>query len=284
MDARVKTKTRCHRFILLMALIVTGTAGARADGPPRSGPPVDVATTSNQAVSIEVAQDRESETLDRTSPSSDYSGKQRPDKAAHESDRGRSLNGGRDVPSSLRAAPRAVRRSSASVPAGRPADRETPWYRSGVGALAIVLVVVAGGYWLVRRYLPSVRTTGSSALRVVARTSVTPKHHLALVQLGRRFVLVGVSGDRLQTLSEVTETQEVAEVAAQTGATLAGRPNGFDDLLVKESADYHEDPDADDAEDLAFASRTPTSTQAGSARAGKPVADLLDRLRALQSK
>ena len=282
MDARVKTKTRRHHCILLTALIVTGAAGARADGPPRSGPPADVATTSNQAVSIEVAKDRESEAIDRTSPSLDFSGERRPNKAAHESDRGRSLKGGRDVSSSSRAAPRGVRRSSPSVTARRPADRETPWYRSGIGALAIVLVTVAGGYWLVRRYLPSARTTGSNALRVVARTSVTSKHHLALVQLGRRFVLVGVSGDRLQTLSEVTETQEVAEVAAQTGATLAGRPNEFDDLLVKESADYHEDPDADDVEDLALAS--PTPTQAGSARAGKPVADLLDRLRALQSK
>ena len=282
MDARVKTKKRRYRCVLLMALIVTGAADAWADGPPQSGPPEEVATTSNQAVSIEVAKDRVSEPLDRPSPPSEASGERRPDKKAHESDRGPSLKSGKSLSSSFRAAPRAARRSSSSVKPRRPADRETPWYRSGVGALAIVLVVVAGGYWLVRRYLPSARPTGSNALRIVARTSVTPKHHLALVQLGRRFVLVGVSGDRLQTLSEVTETQEVAEVAAQTGATLAGRPGGFDDLLEKEAADYHEDPDADDAEDLALASRTPT--QAGSAQAGKPVADLLDRLRALQSK
>lgn len=282
MDAREKTKTRCHRCVLLLALIVTGAADAWADGPPQSGPPLEVATTSNQAVSIEVAKNHASEPLDRPSPPSEASGERQPDKEVRGSDQGRSLTSGMRESFSLRAVPRTVRRSSKSATSRRPPDRETPWYRSGVGALAIVLVVVAGGYWLVRRYLPSVRTTGSSALRVVARTSVTPKHHLALVQFGRRFVLVGVSGDRLQTLSEVTETQEVAEVAAQTGATLAGRPSGFDDLLEKESADYHEDPDAGEGEDLAIASQTPA--QAGSVRAGKPVADLLDRLRALQSK
>ena len=283
MDARVKTKTRRCRCVLLMALIVMGAADTQADDPAQSESPTEGATTSNQAVSIEVSKDGESAPLDRASPPSESSGERRADKASPESERKRSLNSARDVSSSSRAGPRALRRSSSSVSSRRSTDRETPWYSSGVGALAIVLVVVAGGYWLVRRYLPSVRTTGSNALRVVARTSVTPKHHLALVQLGRRFVLVGVSGDRLQTLSEVTETQEVAEVAAQTGATLAGRPNGFDDLLAKESDDYHEDPDADDVEDLALSSQTPAQG-VGSARAGKPVADLLDRLRALQSK
>ena len=152
----------------------------------------------------------------------------------------------------------------------------TPWHRTGLGALTIVLAIVGGLYYLVRRCVPSLRTTDHGAVRVVGRTSLTPKHHVALIQLGRRFLAVGMSGDRMATLCEVRDPAEVAELAARAGAQALRGRNGFDDLLLHETAEYHEPSDqADEA---------PVATSAAVSASRRPVKDLLQRLQTLRSK
>lgn len=115
-----------------------------------------------------------------------------------------------------------------------------PWYRTGLGALSIVMFVMGGLYWAVRRWVPSVRASDNRVVRVVARTAITPKHHAALLRMGQRFVLVGITGDKMNTLCEITNPQEVAELVASLDTTQSSHATGFENLLSKETADYTE--------------------------------------------
>lgn len=150
-----------------------------------------------------------------------------------------------------------------------------PWYRRGFGALAIALAVIAAIAWAVRRWLPAARTGDSTLLRVVARTNLSPKHGVALIHLGNRFVMVGMSGDRVTTLCEINQQDEVALLAARCGVAQKRGGGEFNELLSSERTDY----DVNREEDVA-ASR---QAQTASGSTPRPLKDLLRRIRALQS-
>ncbi|MHC4696895.1 MAG: FliO/MopB family protein [Planctomycetota bacterium] len=181
---------------------------------------------------------------------------------------------------------RLLRRASRSDTSKiKPKSESTPWHKTGLGALAIVLGVVGGLYYLVRRWVPSIRAADNGVVRVIGRTSLTPKHHVALIQLGRRYLAVGMSGDRMATLCEVHDPEEAAELGVRAGVTqgaglsprgVARKTAGFDDLLFHETAEYHELPEEADEAPVPSAGRASTSR--------RPVRDLLQRLQALRSK
>ena len=149
----------------------------------------------------------------------------------------------------------------------------TPWYRSGLVALMIVLGVVWLAYRAVRRWIPAVRAAESDVLRVVARTTLAPKQHLALIRVGRQFVLVGVSPDRVDRLCVIDEAEDVSDLAVRTNGA-AGQQSRFDEELVREVSEYDREPVLESPEkhslDLAAPDRR------SSLRA------LLDRLRTLK--
>jgi len=155
-----------------------------------------------------------------------------------------------------------------------PLSKPTPWYRTGFGALAVVLLLIGAAVWILRRWVPAARSAESRLVRVVARANLSPKHSAALVRVGRRFVLVGMSGERVNTLCEISDPEEAAELSFRTESTTVRQDaEGFERLLIEEAADY----------------RRPTIEQiketelrvAGAAR--KPLVELLQRLRSLQS-
>jgi flagellar biosynthetic protein FliO len=170
----------------------------------------------------------------------------------------------------------ARRRLAPALGDGAINERSTPWYRTGIGALAVVLALVAGAYWVVRRWMPSARTVDAGAMKLVGRTGLTPKQSLALVQVGRRYVVVGVSPDRLDSLCEICDPDEVAELGLRIGSQRTGAADEFNALLAGEASDYPDasPPDSDLRE------------RESSHRAGTPGAlkDLLSKLRTLQPK
>jgi flagellar biogenesis protein FliO len=155
---------------------------------------------------------------------------------------------------------------------GRPDDGDAPWYRSGIGALSIVLAVIVGVFFVLRRFVPAMRAPEGDVLKVVARASLTPKQTLSLVQLGRRFVLVAISAGRVDTLCQVDDTDEVAELMMATGAKFPGRSNPFAAQLRSETANYDGAtiPELEDIAGLQEEER------------GRAVSDLLTRLKKLQ--
>ena len=182
---------------------------------------------------------------------------------------------------SARPSVRVLRRGERSGPSQfrgqRRAALDTPWYRTGLGALVAVLALVGVAAWLMRRWVPGVRTVESGVVRIVGRTVLSPKHTLMLVALGRRFVLVGVCGDRVTTISEVTDPDEVAALAARIGSSRGQKRDDFGDLLAGEEDDYRPEAERHDARGRTFASASVDGARGS-------LGDLLRRLKTLHRK
>lgn len=81
------------------------------------------------------------------------------------------------------------------------------------GALAIVIALI----FLARYLLRKLSRRGGPARRseiveVLTRASVTPKHQLTLVRMGRRLLLIGCGPEGLTPLTEITDQQEIDEL------------------------------------------------------------------------
>lgn len=187
---------------------------------------------------------------------------------------------------------------------GLSGKKSTPSYLTGLGALAIVLVLIAVVAWAVKRWMPVGRGGGSGVLRIVGRASLSTKHTIALVQLGRRFVMVGVAGDRVAALCEVSDPDEVAELVARIDTSGKHAVPGFDHLLYREADCYREAAREDAGGERMSARENVQDARGGHAARGreafagyqreavkdpakgaerrKPLSDLLHRLRTLQ--
>lgn len=212
------------------------------------------------------------------------------------------------LPTATSSRTRGLRQRSSRESAGSMGDRATPWYRSGIGALAIVLALVGAASWGIRRWIPTARAADGRLLQVVARANISPKHSVVLVGVGRRFLLLGVSGDRVTPLGEVSDPEEVAELSVRAGAGTKRTGGVFDDLLSRESGDYTssittemlEDNESDSIGRVghgqsrvreAVGSASFLDVDVGDARLSEqaespvrePLGDLLLRLRSLQS-
>lgn len=152
----------------------------------------------------------------------------------------------------------------------------TPWYRSTLSSLAVVMALLGVAYFLVRRWIPAARSNENRALRIVARTTLSPKHTVALVEVGRRYVMIGMSPDRISTLSEFTEPNEVADLTLRMRAGNNTGRGEFDKLLGKEAAEFVERPDEYGIPLQSKPRREPVKED--------PVADLVTRLQTLRSK
>lgn len=161
------------------------------------------------------------------------------------------------------------------------AEKGSPWYRSAFCSLAVVLLLVGGAFWAVRRWVPAARSSGSTALQVVARIPVSPKQTLALVHFGRRFVLVGVSPDRLEALAQVTQPDEVADLLIGTQVASRSPQGRFDELFGRASADYGELPTR---ADVSLSSGREPARERAQGQMQEPLNDLLERLRALRAR
>jgi flagellar biosynthetic protein FliO len=170
----------------------------------------------------------------------------------------------------------ALRRRVSGVEGGTLEQAPTPWYRSAISSLAVVLVLVGLAFYLVRRFVPAARAVDGGILRVVARATLSPKQSVALVHVGRRFVMVGVSPDRLNTLCEIDGAEEVADLAARAGMNGTRRGRGFEEVLVREARELSESAEAAGDEVVRAGSRPITARE--------PLTDLLNRLRGLRSK
>ncbi len=170
-----------------------------------------------------------------------------------------------------------LRRRAPEATLERPQDESKPWYRRGVGALGVVLGIVGVAFWALRRWVPSVRVSDSGIVKVVGRVAVSPKHNVALLRLGRRFILVGIAGERISTLAEVTDADEVAELVARVGGA-----SEFEGFLGREVTAF----EAESGEDAADAveDRAPVDRPRRASLHASALTQLKNRLRSLQSK
>ncbi len=107
----------------------------------------------------------------------------------------------------------------------RPGDQRRPLDGRGttqsnvtwvvMSSLAIVLGLFFLVVWIARRALPKSTTTLSTdVLDVLGRAPLGNRHNLQLIRLGRRLLLVSVTPDNAQTLTEITDPDEVNHLAS----------------------------------------------------------------------
>ena len=65
--------------------------------------------------------------------------------------------------------------------------------------LAVVLALIWGAAWLVRRLTPAAGSVGS-AIRIVAAQSVGPRERVVLIEVGEQWLLVGVAPGQVNAL------------------------------------------------------------------------------------
>lgn len=94
---------------------------------------------------------------------------------------------------------------------GRPRESTTGKLASVVfSSLAIVLGLFFLVVWLARRALPrSATSLPSDVLELLGRSPLAGRHHLQLIRLGHRLLLVSVTAEGAKTLSEITDVDEV---------------------------------------------------------------------------
>jgi flagellar biogenesis protein FliO len=77
-------------------------------------------------------------------------------------------------------------------------------------ALAVVLGLVLGFFWLFKRTAPkSLQPLPLETVQVLGNAPLHGKQHLRLIRLGQRVLLLAVSETTSQTLAEVTDPNEV---------------------------------------------------------------------------
>lgn len=127
----------------------------------------------------------------------------------------------------------------------RPAERASTGGWWDLAPLAVVLALICGAAWLVKRFLPNRKLlNGGGLVDIIARTPLTTKSSLVLVKLGRRLVLLGVTPDRVNTLATV---EDADQVACLLGEAHSRRPDSvstaFAEAFGEEAHAYAEAPD-----------------------------------------
>lgn len=89
-------------------------------------------------------------------------------------------------------------------------------------SLAIVIGLILALRFLAKKFLPGAGAhRGSTAMQVLLRTPISPRQQLLIIQAGRRLIVVGDSGQQLNTLCEISDPQEISEMLAQINAEQA---------------------------------------------------------------
>jgi flagellar biosynthetic protein FliO len=98
------------------------------------------------------------------------------------------------------------------------------WVRT-ILALALVVALIFAARWALRRWGGAAKSPRrSDVVEVLARESLSGRQQLYLVRLGERLLLLGGGGDRLATLAEVTDREEIDALLASLGRSRAPGP------------------------------------------------------------
>ncbi|MDR1520077.1 MAG: flagellar biosynthetic protein FliO [Planctomycetota bacterium] len=112
----------------------------------------------------------------------------------------------------------------------RPAGYSLPSILPVLFYLTLLCAIFVGILCLAKKYLPGHRQLFSHpALEILGRTHLDHRRYVSLLRVGKRVLVLGVSPDEINTLSEITEEEEllgileVARPKSETGKNLFGR-------------------------------------------------------------
>jgi flagellar biosynthetic protein FliO len=89
-----------------------------------------------------------------------------------------------------------------------------------LGSLAIVIAAIFALRWAARRFFQLPITPQSSELiKILSRTSVSPRQHVLVLKVARRVLVVADNGQQLTTLCEISDPQELRDFEPRTTET-----------------------------------------------------------------
>ncbi len=136
-------------------------------------------------------------------------------------------------------------RSDESASDKRTASSNSSWTRTlaSLAAVIALILLLAWGYRVTAgrmsgaQLLSGARRNG--VIEIVSRTALSARHGLALVRVGPRLVLVGVSHDGLRALDVLDDPAAVADVAGQAAAKRGQSHTAeFAQMVERESATF----------------------------------------------
>lgn len=128
---------------------------------------------------------------------------------------------------------RSARSAFSSTSAGK------NWWFEGIMSLAAVLMLVGILAYVVRKWLPGARQLDRAGLEILGKTHLSPKQSLAVVKIGRRLVMIGITPDRISSLATIDEPAEVAAMLADfSGAGRTGLQNRFGAWMDRAESDF----------------------------------------------
>lgn len=99
------------------------------------------------------------------------------------------------------------------------------WFLSTLAALGVVLALVFGIRWLLKRGgVVSTAVPQGTVVEVLSRTTVAPRSHVVLMRVGMRILVVSDSPAGMRTLASVQDAEEVAELL---GAIESAKPTSM---------------------------------------------------------
>jgi flagellar biogenesis protein FliO len=117
-------------------------------------------------------------------------------------------------------------------------------------ALAVVVILILLLRWAAKRFF-GVSGAGRStrAVQVLSRSPISPRQQLVLLRVGRRLLVVADGGGQMNTLSEITDPDEVAALIGQLQDDHGERATKtFGSLFGKMRGTYEAEADSADAE------------------------------------
>lgn len=157
------------------------------------------------------------------------------------------------------------------------------------GALAMVIALILLLRWGGRKLFVSPGAIGSTrAVQVLARSPLSPRQQIILLRIGRRVIVVGDSGSQMNSLSEITDADEVASLIGQLrDEKTESASKMFGKLFNRasnEMAAAAGDVDADDNPEYLDAISEPSDALTPSHPADPVVADAREEITGLAAK
>jgi flagellar protein FliO/FliZ len=106
-----------------------------------------------------------------------------------------------------------------------------------LAGLALVLGLMVGLYWLLRRFLPGVATGGvaGGGLKLLGRLPLAPRKYVALIEVADRVLVVGVSEQGVNLLTTLEDRDLVEDIKQAGGGQSFAR-------MFKRAAQREEEP------------------------------------------
>jgi flagellar biosynthetic protein FliO len=101
--------------------------------------------------------------------------------------------------------------------------------------LAICILILMLGVWLLKKFKSPLISPSIRKLKVIDRLPLTARSSLVLVQVNQKQVLVGVSADRINLISDFVESDSVDLNTKETSAGSGGDRTGTD-ISVNENS------------------------------------------------